>query len=203
MKSKTILMPSIAVAIVMVASVTVTAYPPAVGILGKSQNCLKCHVDNGKWVDGPDLIIDIVEKATKKSLRQPDGSFLLTAKRNQGITVLTIIGFRTDNEELIPYRNAWLYTDPERIKGSTLSKLPPGWEANLPMACRIVGDKLETYPDAHITVLPMTLRPTDSASDGTVTLQVMLTAGETVKGNARKGMVGSYFERTVHLKVVE
>lgn len=189
--------------ITICASSVVIAYPPAVGILGKSQNCLNCHINNGSWVDGSDLIIDIIDKNTNTSLRQPDGSFLLSVKRNEAVTVLTIIGYKTSDENLIPYRNAWLYTDPDRIESSSLSKLPPGWEANLPMACRIVGDKLESYPNAHLTALPMTIRPSDSAIDGTVTLQVMLTGGETAKGNPKKGMIGSYFERIVRLKVIE
>ena len=33
-------------------------------------------------------------------------------------------------------------------------------------------------------------------------LQVMLTKGESVKGNAQKGMLGSYFEKKVILKVI-
>ncbi len=189
--------------IAITVTIDVAAYPPAVGILGKSPNCLTCHTDNGEWIDGANLIIDIIDKKTKTSLKQPDGSFRLAAKRNQPVTVLTVIGYKTSNEDLIPYRNAWLYTDPDRIESSSLSKLPPGWEANLPMACRIVGDKLETYPDARITVLPMTIRPTDSASDGSVILQIMLTKGETVKGKPEEGMLGSYFERTMHLKVEE
>lgn len=190
-------------AIIICVFSTVIAYPPAVGILGKSQNCLDCHINNGSWVDGSDLIIDIIDKNTNTSLRQPDGSFLLTVKRNEAVTVLTLIGYKTSDENLIPYRNAWLYTDPNRIESSSLSKLPPGWEANLPMACRIVGDKFESHPDARLTVLPMTIRPSDSAIDGTVTLQVMLTGGETAKGNPKKGMIGNYFERIVHLRVIE
>ena len=178
-----------------------SAYPPAVGILGKSQNCLSCHVNNGDWVDGPDLVIDILDKNTNTSLKQPDGSFLLAVKRGQTATVLTVIGYRTTDEKLIPYRNAWLFVDTARISASSLSKFASGWEVNLPMACRLVGDKLDGYPDAHLTVLPMTVRPTDAAGDGTVTLQVMLTKGESVKGKAREGMIGSYFERTLRLKV--
>lgn len=181
----------------------VIAYPPAVGILGKSQNCLNCHVDNGGWVDGSELIIDIVDMETKTSLKQPDGSFLLKSQRGKSVTVLTIIGYKTDNEDVIPYRNAWLYVDPDRINTSALSKFPAGWDVNLPMACRIVGDKLDMYPDAYITALPMTIRPTDAANNATVTLQVMLTKGETVKGNPRQGMKGRYFERILHLKVEE
>lgn len=179
------------------------AYPPAVGILGKSQNCLNCHVNNGNWIDGPDLVIDIVDKDTKSSLKQPDGSFMLSVKRGHSISILTVIGFRTDDTNLIPHRNGWVYVDTIRIKSSALSKFPPGWEVNLPMACRLVGDKLNAYPDVHGTVLPMTVRPTDAASDAEVTLQVMLTKGETVKGKPKQGMVGNYFVRTLHLKVEE
>jgi len=189
--------------LVAVCAVGAAAYPPAVGILGKSPNCLSCHVDDGGWVDGPDLIIDIIEKETKASLRQSDDSFLLTAKRGMAVTVLTVIGYKTPDKNLIPYRNAWLYTDPARIESSSLSKLPPGWETNLPMACRLVGDKSESYPDAHVTVLPMTVRPTDSAVDGSVALQIMLTKGESIKGKPKGGMQGSYFERTLYLKVIE
>jgi hypothetical protein len=119
------------------------------------------------------------------------------------VTVLTVIGYKTPDKNLIPYRNAWLYTDPARIESSSLSKLSPGWETNLPMACRLVGDKSESYPDAHVTVLPMTVRPTDSAVDGSVALQIMLTKGESIKGKPKGGMQGSYFERTLYLKVIE
>ncbi|MFQ5868303.1 MAG: hypothetical protein ACE5JC_00225, partial [Candidatus Zixiibacteriota bacterium] len=129
--------------------------------------------------------------------------FLLTARRGQAVTVLTVIGYRATNEALIPYRNAWLYVDSGRINTSALSKFPPGWEVNLPMACRIVGDKFDAYPEAQITVLPMTVRPGDSASNGTVTLQVMLTKGETVKGNPKLGMTGNYFERVLQMEVEE
>lgn len=74
---------------------------------------------------------------------------------------------------------------------------------NLPMACRIVGDKLEGYGGAKITVLPMSIRPGDDAQDAELMLQVMLTKGESVKGKAKEGMVGNYFEKIVHLKVLE
>ena len=191
------------IGMVIITAEAVKAYPPAVGILGKSQNCLSCHLNNGSWDDGPELIIDIVDKKTKLSLKQPDGSFMLSAKRGQTVTVLTVIAYRTEDKNLIPYRNGWLYVASDRIKTSALSKFLPGWEVNLPMACRIVGDKLDSYPDAHGTVLPMTVRPTDAASDGVVTLQVMLTSGETVKGKAKQGMQGSFFERTFHLKIEE
>ena len=202
MKSKTL---NFALAGILVATlaVGVVAYPPAVGILGKSPNCLSCHVDNGKWTEGSDLIIDIIDKDTKTSLKQKDGTFILSAKRGQAVTVLTVIGYKTSDENQVPYRNAWLYIDPAQIESTSLSKLPPGWETNLPMACRLVGDKSESYPDAHVTVLPMTIRPSDSAVDGSVALQIMLTKGESVKGKPKEGMQGSYFERTLYLKAIE
>lgn len=189
--------------LLVTAGLGVLAYPPAVGILGKSENCLNCHANNGNWIESSDLVIDIVNKDTKESLKQPDGSFLLSVKRGYSVTIMTVIGYRTDDTTLIPYRNGWLYVDSDRIKSSALSKFPPGWEVNLPMACRLVGDKLDAYPDVHGTVLPMTVRPTDAAGDSEVTLQVMLTKGDSVKGKPKQGMEGNYFVRTLQLKVEE
>lgn len=181
----------------------VGAYPPAVGILSKSKNCLSCHVNNGKWQDGPQLLIDIVDKVTGKSLVQPDGSFLLSVKRGQTTTVNTIIGYQTSDTALHPTRNAWLYIDTSRIASSSLSKFPFGWEVNLPMACRLPGDKYDPRPDAQLTVLPMTVRASDHAVTSVVMLQVMLTKGESVKGSPKEGMLGNYFERTVRLEVID
>ncbi|MBI3926215.1 MAG: hypothetical protein HY319_11790 [Armatimonadetes bacterium] len=178
------------------------AYPPAVGILGKSVNCLACHVNNGPWKDDERTIIDVSDQGTRKSLRQPDGTFLVEVKRGETKTLLTVTGRSgLDAENQAPYRNAWLYIDPGSIATSSLSKFAPGWEVNLPMACRIVGDILEGFEGARITVLPMTVRPTDAAQDATLSLQVMLTRGESAKARPREGMVGSYFERRVKLKV--
>ena len=71
------------------------------------------------------------------------------------------------------------------------------------MSCRLVGDKLSGFEGAKITALPMTIQPLDDAKDAELQLQVMLTKGESIKGNPRKGMLGNYFERKVILKVVE
>ncbi len=71
------------------------------------------------------------------------------------------------------------------------------------MGCRLVGDKFELYSGVHLTVSPMTVRPTDRAVEGDATLQIMLTKGESVKGKPKEGMVGNYFERTLLLKVVD
>ena len=177
-------------------------YPPAVGILGASRNCLVCHADNGPWKDDASLILDVLDKESGKSLKQADGTFLVAARRGAAKTVLTVIGWQAGSAEASPYRTAWLYVDPARIgDASTLSKFAPGWSVNLPMACRLVGDVSAAYPGARVTVLPMTIRPGDDAGDAQIELQVMLTKGESVKGKPREGMVGSYFERAVRLVV--
>lgn len=177
------------------------AYPPAVGILSNSKNCMSCHVNNGPWKDESKAVIDILDKETKKSFRQSDGSFLIEVKKGEQLTVLTVIGRKKDNSVPSPYRNAWLYIDPSTIGTNSLSKFAPGWDVNLPMSCRLVGDNLPEYEDANITSLPMTIQPLSNAKDAEMQLQVMLTKGESVKGNAQEGMLGNYFEKKVILKV--
>lgn len=179
------------------------AYPPAVGILGKAKTCLSCHASNGPWRDDERTIIDVLDAETKASLRQSDKSFLIDVRRGQIRTVLTVIGLAKAAGPEPPLRNAWLYVDPRTIGSNSLSKFAPGWEVNLPGSCRIVGDELAAYAGARITVLPMSIRPSDGAQDAEVVLQVMLTKGESVKGRAREGMIGSYFERRVKLRVLE
>lgn len=177
------------------------AYPPAVGILSNSKNCISCHSNNGPWKEDSKLIIDILDMDTKKSLKQPDGSFLIEIKRWEQRTVLTVIGHKKDNSVAVPNRNAWLYIDPQTIGTHSLSKFAPDWDVNLPMACRVVGDKLLGFEDASITSLPMTIQPLNNAKNAELKLQVMLTKGESVKGKAQEGMSGNYFERKVKLVV--
>ena len=179
------------------------AYPPAVGILGSKNNCMDCHVNNGPWKDDQRVIIDILDNETMKSLRQSDGSFIIEAKRGTRRTLLTVIGRARGDTVEAPFRNAWLYVDPKTIGSASLSKFAPGWDVNLPMSCRIVGDKLELYAGASLTALPMTIRPSDAAQDAELTLQVMLTKGDSVKGQPKEGMLGSYFERKVKFKVTD
>lgn len=180
-----------------------TAYPPAVGIVAKSESCLDCHVNNGPWTDEDNTIIDILDKETQKSLLQDDGSFLIGVRRGEVKTVLTVIGRKQGDRAGAPYRNAWVYVDKTRIHSDSLSKFAPGWSVNLPMACRVVGDELKGYGEAPITALPMSLRPGDDAQDAELSLQVMLTKGESVKGKPDEGMKGNYFERLVRLKVID
>ncbi|HLF62668.1 MAG TPA: hypothetical protein VI603_02905 [Saprospiraceae bacterium] len=180
---------------------TAYAYPPAVGILSNSPNCLSCHVNNGPWKDDANTIIDILDKDTKKSLKQNDGTFLIEAIKGKPKTLLTVIGCMKNNSTPAPYRNAWLYIDTSTIGSNSLSKFAPGWDVNLPMSCRLVGDNLDGYEDANITSLPMTIQPLENAQDAEISLQVMLTKGEATKNKAQEGMSGSYFERKVNLKV--
>ena len=194
----------ISILLVLVAfSRKVWAYPPAVGILGEAKNCLSCHVNNGPWRDDGLTIIDVLDKGTKKSLKQIDGCFLIDVKRGEKKTILTVIGRSKEDKEESPYRNAWLYVDPRTIGTTSLSKFAPGWNVNLPMSCRIVGDTLEGYEGTKISVLPMTIQPSDAAQDAELTFQIMLTKGESVKGKPKEGMVGNYFERIVKLKVTD
>jgi hypothetical protein len=128
---------------------------------------------------------------------------LIEAQRGQIKTVLTVIGRKKGDKTEAPYRNAWLYVDPQRIKTNSMSKFAPGWNVTLPLSCRVVGDKLEGFGGTKITVLPMSVRPGDDAQDADLQLQVMLTKGESVKGKAKEGMTGNYFERVVRFKVLE
>jgi len=177
------------------------AYPPAVGVIGNAKNCLACHSNNGQWQDEGQTIIDILDKSTKKSLLQPDGSFLIEVKRNEVVDILTVIGRSADDKADAPYRNAFLYIDPTTIGTTSLSKFAPGWNVNLSMSCRMVGDKLEGYKGAKITVVPSSIRPTNGARDAEVSLQVLLTKGSTEKGNAF-GVISNYYEKKVKLKVI-
>jgi hypothetical protein len=181
----------------------VPAYPPAVGIVDQARNCLDCHVDNGPWKDDSSTIIDILDKATGESLIQDDGSFLIAAKRGETRTVLTVLGRAAGDDVPAPYRNGWVYISPDLIGSSSVSKFVPGWEVNLQMGCRLMGDKQAKYPGANITVASMALRPGEDAEGAAIELQVMLTSGESVKGKPREGMTASYFMRQVRLEVIK
>lgn len=140
------------------------AYPPAVGILGKARNCIACHANDGPWRDDASLIVDLLDKETGKSLREKDGSFLISAKPEQKRTVLIVLGRAKGDTAPVPHRNGWIFVDPALINRDHMgSKFALGWEANLSMSCRMVGDTHTSYQGASITVLPMTVRPTGAA----------------------------------------
>jgi hypothetical protein len=201
-RSRRFLIPAGIVLAGVIAALPAAAYPPGVGILAKNRSCASCHVSNGPWGDDARTIIDVLDAKTRRSLRGADGVITIAVPRGETRTVLTMIG-RAAGEQSPPRRNAWLFVDPSQIETSTLSKFAPGWDVNLPMSCRVVGDSLEGYDGAPLTVLPMTLRPSDAARDAELELQVMLTAGEAVKGKGREGLISNLFVRRVLLKVLE
>lgn len=177
------------------------AYPPGVGLLSSSKNCVSCHSSKGPWNEDNKLIVDILDADTKKSFKQPDGSFVIETERWEQKKLLTVIGWMKDKSVSAPYRNAWLYIDPTTIGTPSLSKFAPNWDVNLPLSCRIVGDKLDGYENADITSLPMIIQSLGNAKNTELQLQIMLTKGESIKGNALEGMLGNYFERKVFLKI--
>ncbi len=193
----------ISVLILILSTALLRAYPPAVGITSKSKNCLSCHVNNGPWLDEANTIIDILDKQSKASLKQPDGTFLISAHRGETKELLTVIGRKAEDGKEAPYRNGWIFVDPTRIGSNSLSKFASGWSVDLPASCRLVGDQLEGYQGAKITSLQFTLRPGDEAKDAELSWQIMLTKGESVKGKPKEGMVGNYYEKKVILKVVD
>lgn len=77
------------------------SYPPSVGIFSKAKNCLACHANNDPWQDDGRTIIDIVDKASGRSLGQKDGAFLIEAKQGQAVTVLAVMG-RAKDDSLPP-----------------------------------------------------------------------------------------------------
>lgn len=177
------------------------AYPPAVGITGKAKNCLVCHVSNGPWQDDTNLIIDLLDKGTGKSFKQSDGTFLVAVKPNVILEIITVIGVTKEGGEA-PHRNAWLYVNPTTLtEKDSEAWFGQGWWVNLPLSCRLVGDSLPSYPGANITALSMLIKAHENAKDSQLQLQVMLTKGDAVKGKPKEGTIGSYFERTVFLKV--
>lgn len=179
------------------------SYPPAVGILTKSKSCLACHVNNGPWSDNERTIIDIIDKETMKSLIQPDGSFLIEVKRGSQKNLISVFGRVSNDAFPPPYRNAWIFIDPTTIESNSISKFPAGWGINIFLGCRITGDKISSYEGATITVAPFTIQPFDNAADADIQLQLMLTSGESIKGDPKSGMIGNYYEKIVHLKVVD
>jgi len=177
------------------------AYPPAVGILTDSRSCTSCHTSNGPWGDESRTIVDLLDGATRRSLRQADGRFLLQVERGRTATVLTVIGRAQGDALPPPVRNAWLYIDPTQLGSTSLSKFAPGWDVNLPISCRLVGDAVAEYPGAALTALPMTVRPGDAARNAELELQIMLTSGGPGKGNPDTWLQSNFLVRTLVLEV--
>ena len=184
-------------------SAVASAYPPAVGIVGDSRACTDCHASNGPWTDETMTIVDVLDATTRRSIRQPTGAFVLEVDRGKNATLITILGRSKGDTAPSPVRNAWLYVDPTRLETKALSKFAAGWDVNLPMSCRIVGDEVPEYPGAAVTALPMTVRPGDAAGDAELELQIMLTSGESAKGKPDEWLEANYLVRRLILKVVD
>ncbi|MFH1278300.1 MAG: hypothetical protein ABIK65_07970 [Candidatus Eisenbacteria bacterium] len=183
--------------------IAASAYPPAVGILGPSRSCTDCHASNGPWKDEAATIVDVLDATTRRSLLQPDGGFLLQVERGTTKKVITVIGRKAGDKISPPIRNAWLYVDPMQLDTGALSKFAPGWDVNLPMACRIVGDEIPEYPGAAVTALPMTVRAGDASRNAELELQVMLTRGVSAKGNPDAWLEANYMLKKLVLEVVD
>jgi hypothetical protein len=191
----------IAIAAIVALVSNAIAYPPAVSIMGQADDCLTCHVNNGPWIEDDALIIDILDKETRQSLKQPDGSFLIEVSRNDNKTVLCVIGRMAKHPDPPPFRNGWIFFDPKMVDKPTLSKFLPGWEVNATYGCRLVGDKLDLYPGAALTVTSMTVKPTEKAGNGIITWMPALTAGDPPKGKPAEGMLGNFYEYQVKLRI--
>ncbi len=85
----------------------------------------------------------------------------------------------------------------------TVGDAPRSARGPLSASCRVVGDKLDAYPDAALTVLPMTVRPLDAARHADLELHFMLSSGESVKGKPELGIISNSGMRKVTLKVVD
>ena len=191
------------VATVAAVSIAAQAYPPGVGIMSDKRSCTGCHASTGPWSDETMTIAEILDGDTKTSLRRPNGSFQIDVVRGQTRRVITILGRRADDQLLPPTRNGWTFVDTAQLSTSSFSKFAPGWDVNLNMACRMVGDTIGAYPGAQVTVLPMTVRPTDAARDAELEWQCLLTTGSPVKGRPDTGLVANFLTRQVRLHVLE
>jgi hypothetical protein len=65
---------------------------------------------------GQGQIIEVLDKDTKNSLKQTDGSFLIETKRGTAKTLLTVLGRAKGDPLEAPYRNAWLYVNPPPLR---------------------------------------------------------------------------------------
>lgn len=183
---------------------TAWAYPPAVGIVGKSRNCLACHIQNGPWQEETHLVLDLVDSKTQKSLKQADGTFRIEVERGEAKTIFAVLGRAKGDPAPAPTRNGWLFLDPDRIPEEFPSnKFPKGWEVNQSLGCRMVGDALSGYEGASLTVAPMTILATAQAKEVQMEWQAMLTRGESVKGKPKEGLIATYVMRLITLVVKE
>ena len=73
-------------------------------------------------------------------------------------------------------------------------KFAPGWRVNRPFCGKRLREEVAGFPGHHLAAITMTIRPTDTAKDADIQLQVLF------KSMAR-GLAADYFQHTVHLVV--
>lgn len=194
--AKRIFITIIATAFVFALARSIMSYPTA-PIVGRQTSCLNCHKNTGPWTDEAKTIIEMLDSQTGESLKQKDGSFLITVKRNEIKTVQVVFGVTGDVEKA-PECISWCFVDPIEQKQSSdaSNKFAPHWEVNAQYGGRFVGDKVKGYETHKIVASTMSLRPTEKAKDGKLVLQVLFPI-------AFRGLDGNYFEKQVTLKLIE
>jgi len=170
---------------------------PAAALESRDENCLGCHDRAGQWTDTAHVIIDIVDPQTGQSLQEPDGSFTIAIPRGSERRVKSVFGV-TPDVEFPPDMVGWLYVSPDALQTAHESdlKFAPGWSVNRPFCGKRLMEEVPDYPGNRLAAITMTLRPSDTAENADISLQVLL------KSHAR-GLSADYFERVVHLRVTD
>jgi hypothetical protein len=170
---------------------------PAAPLQNRNKDCAVCHTSTNAWMDTSKLIIDIVDTKTGKSLKTANGSFEIPVKRGSELRVNSVLGVKP-GYRFPPEKVGWLYVSPEALQSAQESdpKFAPGWQVNRAFCMKRLVEKIDGFPGNQLAAVTMTVRPLEGAEDATVSLQVLL------KSSGR-GLVGEYFESTVHLRVVD
>lgn len=170
---------------------------PAASLESRHMNCLGCHEQANTWADTSQIVIDIVDPKTGVSFRQPDGSFRIEVARGSERKVKSVFGV-TPSVKFPPDMVGWLFVSPDALQTAHESdlKFAPGWSVNRPFCGKRLIEEVPNYPGDKLAAITMTVRPSDTAHDADVSLQVLL------KSYAR-GLSGEYIERVVHLDVTD
>jgi len=170
---------------------------PAAALESRHENCLGCHEQAGRWQDTSHVIIDIIDPKSGESLKEADGSFTISVQRGKERRVKSVFGV-TPEVQFPPDVVGWLYSSPEALQSAHESdlKFAPGWSVNRPFCGKRLIEEVPGYPGNRLAAITMTIRPSATAEDEDITLQVLL------KSLAR-GMSADFFEHIVHLEVTD
>jgi hypothetical protein len=170
---------------------------PAASLQSRDKDCAVCHSSANAWMDTSKLVIDIVDTKTGKSLKTTDGSFEIPVKRGSELRVNSVFGVKP-GYRFPPEMVGWLYVSPQELQSAheSDSKFAPGWQVNRAFCMKRLVETIDGFPGDQLAAVTMTVRPLDGAQDATVSLQVLL------KSSGR-GLPGEYFERVVHLRVID